>query len=113
MVIREWRARAAESNPHGYPSHFRKRVLPELLQTPGFLGAQLSKRKVNRDIEFQVFTQWESIEAIRRFAGSDIEKAVVEPGAVAELLSFDSTVKHYEVIENVRRPPEIDGDSLG
>ncbi|MER8423872.1 MULTISPECIES: hypothetical protein [unclassified Mesorhizobium] len=100
MVIRQWRARAAASNPHGYPNHFRTSVLPALLQTAGFLGAQLSVRKVDAEIEFQVQTRWQSMEAIGRFAGSDVEKAVVEPGAVAELLSFDPRVCHYDVIED-------------
>ncbi len=38
------------------------------------------------------------------FAGSDIEAAVVEPGAVAALIEFDAIVQHYEAIEGVPRP---------
>lgn len=104
MVIRQWRARAAGSNPHGYPNHFRSSVLPALLQTAGFLGAQLSVRQVDAEIEFQVQTRWQSMEAISRFAGSDVERAVVEPGAIAELLSFDPRVAHYDVIEDAGNP---------
>jgi heme-degrading monooxygenase HmoA len=75
-----------------------------LLQTAGFLGAQLSMRKVDADIEFQVQTRWQSMEAISGFAGSDVERAVVEPGAIAELISFDQRVEHYEVIEEAGTP---------
>ncbi len=39
------------------------------------------------------------MDAIRVFAGEEIDKAVVEPGAVAALLDFDAKVQHYEVIE--------------
>ena len=106
MVIRQWRARAAVLNPHGYPNHFRTSVLPVLLRTSGFLGAQLSMRKVDADIEIQVLTRWQSMDDISRFAGSDVERAVVEQGAIAELLSFDSRVEHIEVIEVVEKPPE-------
>ena len=109
MVIRQWRARAAGSNAHGYPNHFRTSVLPALLETPGFLGAQLSVRKVDADIEFQVQTRWQSIEAIIGFAGHEIEKAVVEPGAIAELLSFDRHVEHYDVIEEEGTSRRSDG----
>ena len=44
------------------------------------------------------------MEAIRGFAGGDVGKAVVEPGAAAALLEFDADVRHYEVIENVDSP---------
>ena len=39
------------------------------------------------------------MDAIRAFAGVDVEKAVVEPGAVAALIDFDGRVRHYEVVE--------------
>jgi heme-degrading monooxygenase HmoA len=99
MIIREWRGSAAASNGEAYPEHFRASVLPELLRVPGFLGAHLSRRPVDDRIEFLVLTRWQSIDAIRGFAGSDICKAVVEPGAAAALLDFDANVQHYEVIE--------------
>jgi hypothetical protein len=37
--------------------------------------------------------------AIRGFAGADLDRAVVEPEAVAALLSFDATVRHFEVVQ--------------
>jgi hypothetical protein len=46
-----------------------------------------------------VLTKWQSIEAIKRFAGNDVGNAVVEPGAVATLIEFDDSVQHYEVLE--------------
>jgi hypothetical protein len=41
------------------------------------------------------------MEAIRAFAGADVGKAVVEPGAVAALRSYDDRVQHHEVIAEV------------
>jgi heme-degrading monooxygenase HmoA len=102
MIIREWRGRATPPNAEAYPAHFRNNVLPGLLEMPGFLGAHLSKRQVDDNIEFLVLTRWQSIEAIRSFTGSDIVKAVVEPSAVEALLDFDRNVQHYEVIEDVQ-----------
>jgi hypothetical protein len=46
-----------------------------------------------------VLTRWKSMDAIREFAGGEIDKAVVEPGAVAALIDFDAKVQHYEVID--------------
>ncbi len=41
------------------------------------------------------------MDAVRAFAGDDFAKAVVEPGAVAALIDFDASVRHYEVLEDV------------
>jgi heme-degrading monooxygenase HmoA len=99
MIIREWRGRASSSKAEAYPKHFREKVIPELLHVPGFTGAQLSRRQLGDKIEFLVLTRWRSMDAIRAFAGMDVEKAVVEPDAVAALIEFDSRVRHYELVE--------------
>jgi heme-degrading monooxygenase HmoA len=99
VILREWRGRAASSNASAYPRHFHTRVLPELNNLAGFLGATLSQRNLDNLIEFVVLTRWESIEAIHAFAGSDVSRAVVEPEAVAALVDYDDRVQHYDVIE--------------
>ena len=104
MIIREWRGRATAPRAEAYPEHFRTAVLPELRGVPGFAGAQLARRRVGEAVEFLVLTRWETMEAIRAFAGADIERAVVEPGAVAALIEFDARVRHYEVIEDEPAP---------
>lgn len=101
MILREWRGRANPSNDAAYPTHFRRNVLPELARVPGFLGAELGKRRIEDAIEFLVLTRWRDFGAIEGFAGREIEKAIVEPGAVAALIDFDPRVRHYEVIEGV------------
>lgn len=101
MIIREWRGRASPDNSEAYPVHFRSHVLPELRGLPGFLGAHLSQRPHGDLIEFLVLTRWDSLDSIRAFAGDDIERAVVEPGAVAALVEYDSRVQHYDVLETV------------
>ena len=69
------------------------------MNLPGFVGAHLSRRRLGDGIEFLVLTRWKSMDAIRAFAGSEIDNAVVEPGTVAALIDFDAKVQHYEVIE--------------
>ena len=100
MIIREWRGRAARSNPDAYPHHFRSSVLTELRKLPGFLGAHLCRRDLGGAIEFLVLTKWRSMDAIRAFAGDDDAKAIVEPDGVAALVDFDDRVQHYETIED-------------
>jgi heme-degrading monooxygenase HmoA len=76
---------------------------PELRKVPGFVGAYLSRRQLGRQIEFLVLTRWQSMDAIRGFAGDDTEKAVVGPAAIAALVEFDSAIHHYVVIDEVAR----------
>jgi heme-degrading monooxygenase HmoA len=101
MIVRTWRGRALESNSRSYVDHFTQNVLPELRAINGFLGASLLRQKRSSDVEFLVLTRWASTDAIRAFAGNDFRKAVVEPQGAAALVSFDPTVEHFEVVEEV------------
>jgi heme-degrading monooxygenase HmoA len=99
MILREWRGRARPDKIEDYPAHFRRSVLPELRRIPGFRGATLSRRDDGGRIEYLVLTRWQSLDAVRAFAGAGLDKAVVEPGAAASLIDFDDAVRHYEIIE--------------
>jgi len=101
MIVREWRGRTGVSQAAAYPKHFREKVVPELRHVPGFVGAHLIQRQIDGVLEFVVLTRWHSMDSIKAFAGAEVEKAVVEPGAVAALTDFDSTVRHYDVIQDV------------
>jgi heme-degrading monooxygenase HmoA len=100
MIIRQWRGRAIASAAAGYPEHFRAKVLPVLRQTKGFVGAQLGRRELGDTVEFLVLTRWTSLDAVRAFAGADVDRAVLEPGALAVLTDYDLHVQHYEVLED-------------
>jgi heme-degrading monooxygenase HmoA len=99
MIVRIWRGRAAPTNPHAYAEHFTQRVLPELKAIAGFLGAALLREDRPDGIEFLVLTRWESMDAVRAFAGDDVTKAVIEPRAMAALVDFDASVRHFTVVE--------------
>ena len=100
-IARIWTCRAVPQKAEIYLHLFREKVLPALDQIPGFLGAMLMRREDAGSIEYTVITRWTSLDAIRKFAGTDIEQAVVEPEAAAALTSYDKTVKHCEILEKV------------
>ncbi len=60
--------------------------------------AYLLRRDHGGHVEPQVLTLWDSLEAIRRFAGANLEHAVVEPAAQAALATYDTTVTHHTVV---------------
>ncbi len=96
-IARHWSARTTEALLPKYLEHFSKNVLPELRCVNGFLGASVSIRHTGNEAEIFVETTWRSLEAIRNFAGADLEAAVVPEEAAALLTNFDRRVRHFEV----------------
>jgi uncharacterized protein YciI/heme-degrading monooxygenase HmoA len=96
-ILRRWTARTTEALLPQYLKHFSKNVLPELRRVPGYLGANVSLRHLESEVEIVVETTWRSLESIRAFAGSDVEAAVVADQAAALLTSFDRRVQHSEI----------------
>jgi hypothetical protein len=98
MMVRTWSARATTTGADAYSAYFENILLPELRQLAGFSGALLLARDDDGLVELTAHTLWESLEAIRAFAGDDITTAVVEPEALAVLQHSDPTVVHREVL---------------
>jgi heme-degrading monooxygenase HmoA len=96
VIVRRWRASALDERM--YVRNFRRRVLPQLRQIRGFSGAMMLRRAVAAGVDIEVLTMWTSMAAIRRFAGRDAERAVVEPQARAALKRFERCVRHYQVV---------------
>jgi heme-degrading monooxygenase HmoA len=98
MIARVWRGLAhTAANAQVYLRHLTSKVLPALAAIPGHRGARVLRREERGRTEFLVMTYWDSIDAVRGFAGEDCEQAVVEPEARAVLAEYDECVRHYEV----------------
>ena len=100
-IARIWTCRAEAAKAGLYLQHFREHVLPALDQIPGFLGAMLMRREDRGEVEYTVITRWISMDAIKKFAGAEPDKAIVAPEVIAALTSYDKTVKHSEILEKV------------
>ena len=99
MVARYWSARARRDTAPQYAQHFTQHVLPVLQKVDGYVTATVLQRQVGHSIEIVVITYWQSIEAIRGFAGDDLELAVVSADATVLFSDYDRRVRHYEVLE--------------
>ncbi len=98
MIARLWSARATPAQAPAYVEHLRTQVLPAVRGVDGYVGAQLLQRVGPDEVEILVVTWWRSLEAIRGFAGDDLEGAVVADEAAALLTDFDRRVRHYELV---------------
>lgn len=99
MISRQWRGLARHEKASAYQEHLQLETFPAIRRIEGFVDATILKRAVASGIEFLVVTRWKTMAAIERFAGSDVEAAVV-PEAVQEMmLEYDARVRHYEVVD--------------
>jgi heme-degrading monooxygenase HmoA len=80
-----------------YREHLAGVVLPELRKLQGFQGLDLCETPRGDQVELLIISRWQSMEAVRAFAGPDPDRAVVEPGAKAVLAEYDDFVTNYEV----------------
>jgi heme-degrading monooxygenase HmoA len=98
MIARFWTAKIAQAHAHVYADHLRSQVLTTLRKVDGYIGAQLLERETSDGVEIVVITLWQSLDSIRKFAGPDLEKAVVSDDIVSLFLQYDQRVKHYKVV---------------
>lgn len=75
-AIHARQARSTVEKSDEYVQHATNRVFPTLRASAGYRGAYPLRRAVDGAIEFVVLTLWVSMEAIRKFAGDEPEKAV-------------------------------------
>ena len=101
MVLRMWKARSTAKKAAAYVEHATKKVFPMVRAIEGHRGEYLLRREVDDGVELVVLTLWDSMEAVRRFAGPEPDTAVVEPEARALLTSFDEYVTHFEVVDAI------------
>ncbi|HXW92891.1 MAG TPA: YciI-like protein [Terriglobales bacterium] len=103
VILRLWKARSSAERGEEYVQYVTTKVFPALWAIEGHRGAYLLRRMLDGATELLVLTLWQSMEAVRRFAGVHAEKAVVEPEARAMLTSFDASVTHFEVVHGPER----------
>jgi len=79
MIARIWRGAVRRADGDAYASYMRATGVAGYLQTPGNRGALMLRRDVDDRAEFVMFTLWDSLDAVKGFAGEDHETAVFYP----------------------------------
>lgn len=98
MITRVWWGRTTVDGEGDYVEFLRTTVLPAISEIEGHRGSWVLRRDLEGAVEFGVITLWESMAAVRNFAGDNPEVAVIPPEAEALLSDYDPTVTHYEMI---------------
>jgi len=99
MIARIWQGRTRPGMGIPYLSYLEQTGLKEYKATDGFKDVLVLTREIGEETEYVLITLWQSMEAIRRFAGSDAERAVYYPEDDRYFPEKERTpyVRHYEV----------------
>jgi heme-degrading monooxygenase HmoA len=98
VIARIWHGWTRPENADAYETLLRSEVLPGISRIDGALGAYVLRDPVEDEVEFVTITLWDSLDAVRAFAGDDYEVAVVPPPARRLLSRFDERSRHYETV---------------
>ncbi len=101
MVLRIWRGWATANDAEAYERIVSEEVLPSIAKRgiEGYQGAYLLRRALEDEVEFATIMQFDSLDAVKAFAGEDFETAYVPQRARGVLSRFDPTSVHYDVVQ--------------
>ena len=103
MISRIWFGWTTTQNADAYEKLLKTEIFPGIVakKIPGFRRIELGRRPDADEVEF-VTTMWfDSMDAVKAFAGERFQTAVVPPAARALLKGFNDVAEHYEVRETV------------
>lgn len=103
MIARTWHGRVPTAKADDYYDYLRRTGLADYAATPGNRGVTVLRRTEGAVTHFLLLTMWESIEAIKAFAGPEYERAQYYPEDDDYLLEREPFVSHYEVLEHQSR----------
>jgi hypothetical protein len=99
MISRLWHGWTTRANADVYEGLLRDEIFVGIRNRDieGFRNIQMLRRDVGDEVEFITIMEFDSLDAVRAFAGDDYEAAVVPPNARAVLSRFDARSQHYEI----------------
>lgn len=99
MIVRLWHGWTTPANADAYERLLEEEIFRGIASRaiPGYRGIELLRRSAGGEVEFVTVMRFDSIEAVRVFAGDDYEVAVVPPAARGLLSRFDARSAHFEL----------------
>lgn len=97
MIARIWRGAVRREDGDAYAEYIERTGVAGYRSTAGNRGVTMLRRDVEDRCEFLILSLWESIDAVKAFAGDDYETAVFYPEDDRFLIERDLRVRHYDV----------------
>jgi heme-degrading monooxygenase HmoA len=103
VIARIWHGKTLTSKAEEYYAYLKEAGIKKIKSIPGNLGAQVLRRTDGKITEFTVISYWKSRDAIRGFAGNDIEKVRPLARDNEYLIEPETKVKHFDVLLDDRQ----------
>jgi len=100
MIARVWHGRVPLSKSEAYLEHMRTVAIPRYRAVLGNLSAYALLRVEGSIAHIEMLTFWESLEAIKGFAGDNVDEARYYDFDKDFLLEFEPTCRHYQAYES-------------
>ncbi|HEX6806463.1 MAG TPA: antibiotic biosynthesis monooxygenase [Gemmatimonadaceae bacterium] len=104
MIGRTWHGRVPAAKADAYYTYLQRTGLSDYVKTPGNRGVYVLRRTDGDVTHFLLLTFWDSLDAIRAFAGDDYERARYYAEDDEYLLEREPTVSHYDVLGTAGTP---------
>lgn len=105
MIARIWTGTVRQEDRDAYTEYMRETGVAAYAETSGNRGVWMLRRDVADRTEFVMLTLWDSVDAVKNFAGEDYETAVFYPEDERFLIERDPLASHYEVAATARPKP--------
>jgi heme-degrading monooxygenase HmoA len=99
-VARLWRGSTKADDADRYLEYLRATGLAEYAGTAGHRETITLRRLHDGRAEFLLVSLWDSMDAVRAFAGADLERAVFYPEDERYLVERDERVTHFEIVDH-------------
>ena len=106
MIARVWRGITLKEKADDYLAYLQETGLRDYAKTPGNRGVTVLRRNQGEHCEIMLISLWESMDAVRAFAGENPERSVYYPEDEQFLLQMEPLVRHYDVSEQIAAPTE-------
>jgi len=98
MIGRTWHGRVPAKKADAYYAYLQRTGLSDYVKTPGNRGVYVLRRDDGDVTHFLLLTFWDSLDAIRAFAGADYGRARYYAEDDEFLLEREPFVSHYDVL---------------
>ena len=105
MIARIWRGITLKEKADDYLAYLHETGLRDYAKTPGNRGVTILRRNQGEHCEVMLISLWESMDAVRAFAGENPDRSVYYPEDEHFLLQMEPLVRHYDVAEQIGPTP--------
>lgn len=101
MIARVWRGITLKEKADDYLAYLQVTGLKDYAATPGNRGVTVLRREQGEHCEIMLISLWESMDAVRAFAGENPDRSVYYPEDDQYLLQMEPLVRHYGVAHQI------------